>query len=60
MRIPGTDVAAGLYGPRISGGALGFKSQVSRWLGPPQSRMKMHDFCADSFDDPPPTRAWPD
>ena len=44
IRMPGTAVAAGLYGPRISAGASGFRSQVSRWLGPPHSRMKMHDF----------------
>src|SRR5262245_52562792 len=44
MRIPGTAVAMGLYGPRISAGAAGFRSHVSRWLGAPQSRMKMHDF----------------
>src|SRR4051812_7165218 len=36
MRMPGTAVAIGLYGPRISAGASGLRSQVSRWLGPPQ------------------------
>src|SRR5438874_4308432 len=46
MRMPGTAVAMGLYGPRISAGAAGLRSQVSRWLGPPHSRMKMHDFSA--------------
>src|SRR5262249_35192533 len=34
------------YGPRISAGAAGFRSPVSRGLGPPQRRMKMHDFSA--------------
>src|SRR5262245_34902044 len=42
-RIPGTFEAIGLYGPRISSGAPGLRSQVSMWLGPPQSRTKMHD-----------------
>ena len=32
---PGTDVAIGLNSPRISAGASGFMSKVSRWLGPP-------------------------
>src|SRR3954453_15075236 len=27
-------------------GASGLRSQVSRWLGPPQSSTKMHDFSA--------------
>src|SRR5256885_4479169 len=27
----------------MSSGAPGFRSQVSRWLGPPHSRTKMHD-----------------
>src|SRR5262249_22033578 len=44
--MPGTVVAIGRYGPRIPSGAAGFKSQVSRWLGPPHSKMKMHDFSA--------------
>ena len=44
MRMPGTLVAMGMYGPRIVSGALGFISQVSMWLGPPHSNTKMHDF----------------
>src|SRR5436190_21727132 len=32
MRTPGTVVCAGLYGPRISLGASGFRSHMSRWL----------------------------
>ncbi len=46
IRMPGTLVAMGLYGPRIVSGASGFMSQVSTWLGPPQSKRKMHDFSA--------------
>ena len=46
MRMPGTSVEMGLYGPRIEAGALGFISQVSTWLGPPQSSTKIHDFSA--------------
>src|SRR5215212_10152007 len=46
IRMPGTAVAIGLYGPRISSGAPGFRSQVSRWLGPPHSEIKMHDLSA--------------
>src|SRR5580700_6963259 len=46
MRMPGTLVEMGWYGPRIVEGALGFISQVSIWLGPPQSNTKMHDFSA--------------
>ena len=46
MRMPGTLVAMGWYGPRIVSGASGFMSQVSTWLGPPQSNTKMHDFSA--------------
>src|SRR3954452_3083011 len=58
IRMPGTAMAIGLYGPRISSGAPGLRSQVSRWLGPPHRRMKMHDFSAAPFGaSPPPTRA---
>ena len=46
MRMPGTLVEMGLYGPRIVSGALGFISHVSTWLGPPHSNTKMHDFSA--------------
>jgi hypothetical protein len=35
MYRPGTEVAMGLKVPRISIGASGFGSNVSRWLGPP-------------------------
>src|SRR5205814_2240427 len=40
-------------------GASGLRSQVSRWLGPPQSRMKMQDFLVERpvLPPPPPTRA---
>src|SRR5215472_2098619 len=57
IRMPGTAVAIGLYGPRISSGAFGLRSQVSRWLGPPHRRMKMHDFSAVPFGESVPTRA---
>ena len=36
--MPGTAVAIGSNGPRYSTGASGFMSNVSRWLGPPQSQ----------------------
>src|SRR5207248_101390 len=52
--IPGTFEAIGLYGPRISSGAPGLRSQVSMWLGPPQSRTKMHDRSAAPRDSPRP------
>src|ERR1017187_3729223 len=35
ISIPGTLVLIGLYGPRISTGALGFMSQVASLDGPP-------------------------
>src|SRR6266852_2818549 len=35
ISIPGTLVLMGLYGPRISAGALGFMSQLSSCEGPP-------------------------
>src|SRR5438067_14931 len=58
MRMPGTVVAIGWYGPRIPSGAIGFRSHVSRWLGPPHSRMKMHDFSRAPVDAAPiPPRA---
>src|SRR5688572_10907172 len=44
IRMPGTLVAMGWYGPRIDAGASGFMSQVSTWLGPPQRSTKMQDF----------------
>jgi hypothetical protein len=57
MRIPGTVVAMGLYGPRISAGASGLRSQVSRWLGPPHNKMKMHDLSVAPSLFGAPTRA---
>ena len=36
-----------LVGAANSAGAAGFRSQVSRWLGPPHSKMKMHDFSVE-------------
>ena len=45
IRVPGTEVAIGLYGPRTSSGASGFGSQVSIWLAPPYWHTKMHDFA---------------
>ena len=41
---PGTLVAMGLNSPRISGGASGFRSNVSRWLAPPVRKTMMTDF----------------
>src|SRR4051812_35300206 len=41
ISIPGTLVLIGLYGPRISTGALGFMSKVSSCDGPPMSISKM-------------------
>ena len=35
----------GLNSPRISAGASGFMSNVSRWEGPPFKKMTMHDFA---------------
>ena len=40
-RTPGTLVAMVRNGPRTSAGASGFGSQVSRWLGPPDSQMRI-------------------
>ena len=45
MRMPGTVVAMSLNGLRTSLGALGFGSNVSRWLGPPSSQRRMQDFA---------------
>src|SRR5436309_1224129 len=39
--MPGTVVAIGLNSPRISTGAAGFMSHMSRWLGPPLRKMRM-------------------
>ena len=41
MRTPGTLVAMDPKGPRTSLGASGFGSQVSSWLGPPDSQMRI-------------------
>ena len=38
---PGTLVAIGWNSPRISTGAAGFMSHVSRWLGPPFRKITM-------------------
>ena len=42
---PGAVVAIGWNGPRMSVGALGFRSKVSRWLGPPHMNRKMQRFA---------------
>ena len=42
MNVPGTLVAIGLYGPRISAAASGFMSHMSMVLGPPSRNRKMH------------------
>ena len=41
---PGRRVAIGLNSPRISAGASGFMSNISRWLGPPVRKMRITDF----------------
>src|ERR1019366_5046378 len=41
MDKPGTLVAIGLYGPRMSDGAIGFMSKVSSCDGPPLRKIKM-------------------
>src|ERR1022692_4459431 len=41
ISIPGTLVLIGLYGPRISTGALGFMCQVSSCDGPPTRNSMM-------------------
>src|SRR3954471_8859039 len=46
--MPGTLVLIGLYGPRISLGASGFRSHVSTWLGPPHSSTKMQHFFEET------------
>ena len=45
ISMPGTLVLMGLYGPRISTGALGFMSQVSSCDGPP-TRNSMMQFVS--------------
>ncbi len=44
-RRPGARVAIVLNSPRISTGASGFKSNVSRWLGAPVKKIKTTDFA---------------
>ena len=39
--VPGTLVGIGRNSPRISEGALGFKSYMSMWLGPPNIHKRM-------------------
>ena len=46
---PGVLVEMGLKGPRISLGALGLRSKVSSWLGPPHMKRKMHAFAGLEF-----------
>src|SRR6185437_262042 len=41
IRIPGTEVAVSLIGPPLAW--PGFKSNVSRWLGPPFIQSKMQE-----------------
>src|SRR5262245_51930090 len=45
ISIPRTFVRIGWNGPRTSLGASGLRSNVSRWLGPPSSQSRMHDFA---------------
>ncbi len=40
-RTPGSFVAIDPKGPRISEGASGFGSHMSRWLGPPESQIRI-------------------
>src|SRR5258707_11421802 len=48
--MPGTELEMGLNSPRISGGADGFMSQMSSWLGPPWRRSKTIDFGRRAMD----------
>jgi hypothetical protein len=41
--MPGTFVLIGLNSPRNSAGALGFKSYMSIWLGPPACQIRITD-----------------
>lgn len=41
--IPGTEDAIGLNSPRISAGASGFISHMSRWLEPPFKKITMQE-----------------
>ena len=49
IRTPVNLVGAESNGPRISGGAPGFGSNVSKWLAPPSSQIKIQDFAFGSF-----------
>src|SRR5206468_5668005 len=51
--MPGTLVAIGLNSPRTSTGALGLRSYMSMWLGPPASHSRMTDRRGVPF-----SRAW--
>ena len=48
-RIPANFVETEAKGPRTSEGALGFGSNVSKWLAPPSSQIRMHDFALGAF-----------
>src|SRR5256885_81606 len=52
ISIRGTWVRIGRSGPRISAGASGFRSKVSRWLGPPlaQKRTTEKSLLSDGCD----------
>src|SRR5205823_8834457 len=54
MRTPGTRVAMLWNGPRISTGASDFRSQVSRWLGPPDIQIRITARLLGAA-----ARAWP-
>ena len=43
ITVPGTLVLIGFHSPRISAGALGLGSNVSKWLAPPARKIKMHE-----------------
>jgi hypothetical protein len=45
MGMDGTMEEIPLRGPRYASGALGFKSKVSIWLGPPNWCKKIIDFA---------------
>lgn len=44
---PGSEVEIGLNSPQISTGALGLKSNMSRWLGPPKRFKRITDRAGD-------------
>src|SRR5262245_38583433 len=45
ISMPVVLVLIGWNGPRTSAGTSGLRSNVSRWLGPPSSHSRMHDFA---------------